>query len=105
MSALSDLRAFMQPGTLVQVTNRYITREDHPAFGTTVRRVTKVNSASFYMDYTDRPAGNGRWPTAWPKATQVAVVDGAFVISGGGKYLPVPAGAAFLEIRPLGETR
>jgi hypothetical protein len=77
MSTLADFKAAMQPGTKIEVTNHYITREDHPSFGTTTRQVVKVNSASFYTDANP-------WPMSWPKASQIHHEDGAWHLLGGG---------------------
>lgn len=79
MSTLTAFKAAMRPGVTIEVTNHYITREDHPSFGTTRRRVAKVNSASFYTDANP-------WPMQWPKASQVVQnpEDGSWDVLGGG---------------------
>jgi hypothetical protein len=79
MSTLADFKAAMQPGTKIAVTNHYITREDHPSFGTTIRQVVKVNSASFYTSANP-------WPMPWPKASQIVQnpQDGSWDVLGGG---------------------
>jgi hypothetical protein len=68
---LTEVKALFAPGTRWAVTNHYISREDHPAYGTTERTVTRVTSGRTYMAY---PNG-AESPIDWPKATQVSVED------------------------------
>lgn len=78
MTALSEFKAAMKPGAVIEVTNHYVTREDHPSFGTTSRTVAKVNSASMYTSASP-------WPMKWPKASQIKSTDsGAWQWFGGG---------------------
>ena len=48
------------PGDAVTITNHYITRPDHPCYGTRVDVVEKVNAAAI----TFRQGGRVPWPPA-----------------------------------------
>lgn len=63
-SPRQNLIAALRPGVVVEVTNHYITREDHPCYGTTTRTVTKANGSSWYHE-------GAPWPIPWPKAADV----------------------------------
>jgi hypothetical protein len=39
---LAEIKRHVRPGQVYDVTNHYITRTDHPAFGTTRRTVTRT---------------------------------------------------------------
>ena len=62
---LPTLKKALQIGSAVEVTNHYITREDHPCVGTNRRTVTTNNSASYGFDV----GGKQRWPKASDVAT------------------------------------
>lgn len=63
MSALTDAKKAATPGTTWTVTNHYLTREDHPCYGRTVRTVERVTTSRVYF-------ANGSY-VDWPKAAQV----------------------------------
>ncbi len=70
------LRDRLKAGQVYEVTNYYISRPDHPAFGTRVAVVTDVNSTAFRLD------GN-RIP--FPKQAQTRLHDdGTIELLGGG---------------------
>jgi hypothetical protein len=105
VSALSNLRREIVPGAAFDVTNHYITREDHPSFGTTRRAVERRNGSSFYLSITGRHAAKGSKIT-WPKSTQVTEHQDDL----GATYWRVYGGGAgqqpddlFLTIRPVGK--
>ena len=76
MPPLNRIKASVAPGMVYDVTNHYITRKDHSAYGTTRRKVTKTTGTSVYMIYVDHPETEARWPTfKWPKAAQVDMDD------------------------------
>lgn len=52
-----------QPGTVVEVTNHFITREDHPCFGTNERTIAKATGSHLWF------TSNGNVP--WPKAANL----------------------------------
>lgn len=100
---LTAVKHLVQPGQVYDVTNHYITRTDHPAYGTTRRKVTKVTGSSVYLGYV-LPSGDvvsAEWPTfAWPKASQVqADDDGTVRLYGMGAGQP--ADALFLTLKPV----
>lgn len=68
MTALSSYKQAMRPGVELEITNHYITREDHSCFGTTKRRVGRVTGSSLYYE-------GGQWPTKFPKASEIEQVD------------------------------
>lgn len=51
-------RELFTPGQRVTVTNHYITRQDHPCFGTRLRTVVKVTGSSVWFD----TGGRVEWP-------------------------------------------
>lgn len=67
-SPLQQLKALLVAGTDIEVTNHYITREDHPCFGTTARTVAKANSGSWYYE-------GQKWGNPWPKAGDVKQIN------------------------------
>ncbi len=73
MSTLADVKALLVPGVVADVTNHYITRPDHPCFGTRRRTILAANSASFTLSNEGGPQPS-RIP--WPKAAD-ASIDGA----------------------------
>ncbi|MEV1170835.1 hypothetical protein [Nonomuraea sp. NPDC049784] len=79
---LAEIKRRVQPGQVYDVTNHYITRTDHPAYGTTRRSVTRVTNYRFYMA---EAAGGRESPIEWPKAAQVSIdADGVIRLCGGG---------------------
>lgn len=88
----ASIVARFQPGQRVRVTNHYITRPDHPCFGTHDRTVTRVNGSAVWFE----PSGR----VAWPKAAQMWMQGNTITLYGGG------AGQApherFLTIELLG---
>jgi hypothetical protein len=82
MSTLADVKRAVKAGQVYDVTNHYITREDHPCFGTRRATVTKVNGTSFYLS-------GSQWGIPWPKAGQAEVAaDGTVRLYGGGAGQP-----------------
>ena len=65
---LAAIRKLFVPGRVVTVTNHFITRPDHPCFGTRTRTVTKVTSSHLHFDV------GGSVP--WPKAANVTADNG-----------------------------
>ena len=57
---LTAIRSAVRPGQVYDVTNHHVTREDHPAFGTTRRAVTRITGSRFYL--SARPPGTGETP-------------------------------------------
>lgn len=79
-SPLQQFKAVMSVGAEIEVTNHYITREDHPCYGTTHRTVTNTNTSSW--SYYE-PAHSSDHANKWPKASNVkANDDGTFAIFG-----------------------
>lgn len=66
MSAAA-IRALFRPGQLVSVTNHYISRPDHPCYGTNDRTVLKATGSHLWFD----TGGN----VPWPKAANLRVED------------------------------
>ncbi len=64
---LAQIRALFRPGQVVTVTNHYLTRADHPCFGTHPRTVQRVTSTGLWLDTGGR--------VAWPKAPEISVRD------------------------------
>jgi hypothetical protein len=58
MSSLQEFKAAMEVGIAVDVTNHYLTRQDHPCFLPVRRTVTTSNSASYGFS----TGGKQRWP-------------------------------------------
>ncbi len=78
-SALQEFKALMVPGVSVDVTNNYITREDHPCYGTHQRVVTWSNGSSWH--YVSDETGDNCMH--WPKSRNIQRGDnGAFIIFG-----------------------
>lgn len=72
------IRDLFKPGRIVTVTNHYITREDHPCFGTHQRTVDRVSGSHLY--FTNSPYG-----VPWPKASELVwEPDGTILFYGGG---------------------
>lgn len=93
--SLAAIKHTFQPGQVYEVTNHYITRRDHSAYGTTRRTVTRTTTARLYMAQPGlRESG-----IDWPKASQVRVdPDGTIHFYGGGTGQQ-PADL-FLTLRP-----
>lgn len=103
---LTAIKSAVGPGQVWDVTNHYITRPDHSCYGTTRRRVTKVNSSSVYMVLDTAPAdAEAQWPTfTWPKAAQAAMdADGTIRLYGGGAGQQ--SGDPFLTLTPVSDLR
>lgn len=91
----AEIKRRVQRGQVYLVTNHFITRTDHPGYGTTRRTVTRVTSQRMYM------AQENRRETAidWPKANQVQMDDdGTIRLYGGG--LSQDPDALFLTLVP-----
>ena len=58
-------QATFAPGDVVKVTNHYITREDHPCYGTRTSTVVRSTTAGLTLE----PGGF----TPWPKAADLIV--------------------------------
>ena len=94
MSALTDFKATMRPGAVVDVTNHFITREDHECFGTTRRTITNANTSSW--SYYE-PAHDSDHAMKWPLARNIFRSEmGTFQIFGHPKD-----GDLFLTITPI----
>lgn len=94
MSTLSEVKARFTVGSRWAVTNHYVTREDHPAFGTTERTVTRATSGRVYLARD----GEGESEVDWPKASQVTVDSDGTVTFYSHPRMP---GQAFLTLKPL----
>ena len=64
MNTKQALVGMLQAGDTVQVTNHYITVEDHPCYGTRVDTVARVSSSGITFEK------GGRVP--WPKVADMA---------------------------------
>lgn len=100
MTTLAEIKRRVQPGQVYDVTNHFITRADHPSFGTTRRVVTRLTSARIYMKmHGPDSIGVDALPTVaavktaarqereidWPPASQVRMDDdGTIRLYGGG---------------------
>jgi len=104
MPSLNRIKASVTVGAVYDVTNHYITRKDHSAYGTTRRKVTKTTGSSVYMVYmvfAEHP--EAKWPAfKWPPAAQVEQdPDGTIRLFGmaAGQKPTDP----FLTLTPVGE--
>jgi hypothetical protein len=70
------IRALFHAGQPVTVTNHYITRSDHPCFGTQARTVAKVSGSHLWFTESGH--------VKWPKASQMAYNNGVVQLFGGG---------------------
>jgi hypothetical protein len=61
--SVRSAREMFAPGERVRVTNHYITREDHPCYGTREAMVARSTTAGLTLE----PGGH----TPWPKAGQL----------------------------------
>ena len=93
---LAEIKRHVRPGQVYDVTNHYITRTDHPAFGTTRRTVTRITGSRIYLTY----AGGGESGVAWPNAPQVSMdANGVIQLRGGGAGQQ--PGDLFLTLTPV----
>lgn len=106
MSALSDFKSLFAPGAEFAFTNHYITRPDHPSFGTTQRRVVRATGSSAYLEFVDGRTVRGRdglQQFKFPRAAQLLEEIGPDgrswkVLGGGASQQP---DELFLTIRML----
>jgi hypothetical protein len=95
---LADIKRHVRPGQVYDVTNHYITRTGHPAFGTTRRTVTRITASRIYLAY----ARGGESGIDWPKATQVSMdAKGVIRLRGGGAGQQ--PGDLLVTLAPVGE--
>jgi hypothetical protein len=82
---LAEIKRRIQAGQAYYVTNHYITRTDHPCYGTRWACVLKTTSTGVYLSAPEGRA-ESQWPAfKWPKASQVqADDDGTIRLYGGG---------------------
>jgi hypothetical protein len=82
MSAAA-IKQSIRVGDVFDVTNHYISRVDHPCYGTNRRQVTRVSAGGVTFDIGGH--------TKWPKASDISEVDGVIEIGGhpftGAKFL------------------
>jgi hypothetical protein len=86
---LAETKRCVQAGQVYDVTNHFITRQDHPSFGTTRRAVVGTTASRIYMSMAaaDLEPGHAEpaRAIAWPKAPQVQMDDdGVIRLYGGG---------------------
>jgi hypothetical protein len=97
--SLAAIKRSVVAGQVYDVTNHYITRVDHPAYGTTRRTVARVTGSSVYM-----AAAGGEvppWPAfKWPRASQVAARPGGVILLYGGGAGQQPD-ELFLALTPV----
>ena len=85
---MQAIRALFHAGQNVKVTNHYITRPDHPCYGTQERTIARVSSS--HLTFTE----SGSVP--WPRANQMSVSGNVVTLRGGG--IGQDAQAPFLTI-------
>lgn len=90
MATMKQIREMFSSGQRVKVTNHYITRADHPCYGTNERTIAKVTTSSLWFEVT----GN----VEWPNRSQIEV-DGSVVRLFGGGIGQKPTDL-FLTIEP-----
>lgn len=84
---LAAIKRLFNPGQVVYVTNHYITRQEHPCFGTRERTVAKATSSHLHFE--------GFSGVPWPKAGSIQVDGGGAV-----RWMDFPnEGDLFLTIR------
>jgi hypothetical protein len=94
--SMEQLKATFAPGAEFNVTNHYITKEDHPYFGTRRAKVLRVTSGGVWMD----APGGGETKVEWPKMSQVYKEDdGSIRFHGGGSNQK--ADDLFLTFKPV----
>jgi hypothetical protein len=93
MATLAEVKRAIRPGAAYDVTNHYITRADHPCYGTRRDTVAAVTGSSFRW-------ASSQWATKWPKATQVQM-DGDGTIRLYGLGAGQQADEPFLTMRPV----
>ena len=82
MATLAQIKQTVRPGQIYDVTNHYITRQDHPAYGTTRRTVSRTTGKRIYLT---RAGHRGETGVDWPRAAQVQRdPDGTIRLYGGG---------------------
>lgn len=93
------IRAEIAPGAVFDVTNHYITREDHPCHGTQRRTIVRTNTAAFYVSLDGVP-GHTESRVDWPRASQIERdQDGTIRMYGGGAGQK--PGELFLTLAPV----
>jgi hypothetical protein len=95
---LAQIKKHVWPGQVYDVTNHYITRTDHPAFGTTRRTVTRTAASRIYLAYT----GDSESGIDWPRAAQ-AFMDADGVIQHRGSGAGQQPDDLFLTLTPVRE--
>lgn len=99
---LSDIKRAIRVGDVYDVTNHYVTNPEHVWFGTTRRRVQRVNSVGFALEL--EPHRDDAEPPsilAWPKASQIERdPDGTIRIYGRGPSFGNP-NDLFLTLVPV----
>lgn len=92
----AEIKRTVHTGDVFDVTNHYITRENHPCYGTNRRTVLAVNGSSFTLS-NERGPQPSRVP--WPKARGIELApDGAILI-----YDHPKQGDLFLTLRRVSE--
>lgn len=80
MTSLASIKRTIHCGDVVEVTNHYIKKPDHPCYGTRRATVSKITTTAFHLDH-----GNGETSRIeWPKAAQVRAGHNSIDILGGG---------------------
>jgi hypothetical protein len=93
-----EIKEAVAPGSVWDVTNHYITREDHPCYGTRRLTITRVTSGAFYVTSATALRSEDRIP--WPPARQMARrEDGTIRLCGGGAAQQPHE--PFLTLRPV----
>lgn len=73
---LANIRSMFKPGDRVRVTNHYISRPDHPCFGTHERSIARVTSTGLWFVESGR--------VAWPPRPQIQSEGSTVQFYGGG---------------------
>ena len=73
---LAMIKARFRVGQTVRVTNHYITRPDHPCYGTQERTIARVTSGGLWFTESGR--------VEWPKAAQIDSDGSTVRLFGGG---------------------
>jgi hypothetical protein len=61
MMSQKEIRESVQVGTVYDVTNHYITREDHPCFGTQRRTVVRVSASNLTLSLGEHDVSCQAW--------------------------------------------
>ena len=72
--SLREAREMFSPGDIVEVTNHYITRTDHPCYGTRLATVVRSTTSGLTLE----PGGY----SPWPKSADVIVGEGRLELRG-----------------------